>query len=128
MSSASNGQSTIVRTSRGLSIAGTRVTLYTILDYLHAGWAAPRVQEWLQLTDEQMADVMNYLEEHRDEVEAEYQLVVQQADENRQYWEQYNRSRASSPSTKSNDPEHEALQRRLQTWRERIPQNDPYPR
>jgi hypothetical protein len=31
-------QSTVVRTSRGLSIAGRRLTLYSIMDYLRAGW------------------------------------------------------------------------------------------
>lgn len=29
---------TVIRTSRGLSIAGTRITLYSIMDYLYAGW------------------------------------------------------------------------------------------
>ncbi len=29
-----NPQPTVIRTSRGLSIAGTRTTLYSIMDYL----------------------------------------------------------------------------------------------
>jgi len=37
MSEAKQQQPTVVRTSRGLSIAGTRITLYSILDYVHAG-------------------------------------------------------------------------------------------
>jgi hypothetical protein len=32
-----NAQATIVRTSRGLSIAGTRITLYQVMDYVKAG-------------------------------------------------------------------------------------------
>ncbi len=86
-------ESTIVRSGRGLSIAGTRITLYDIMDYLGAGWPPKRIQEWLNLSDTQIADVMHYLEEHRDEVEAEYDLVVRQADEIRAYWQDRNRER-----------------------------------
>ncbi len=32
----SNGQSAIIRTERGLTIAGTRITLYDVMDYLKA--------------------------------------------------------------------------------------------
>ena len=31
-------QPTMIRTSRGLSIAGRRLTLYSIMDYLETGW------------------------------------------------------------------------------------------
>ena len=70
---------TVVRTSRGLSIAGTRITLYDLLDYLHAEWPPTLIQHWFNLTDQQITDVMAYLAAHRDEVEAEYQQVLQQA-------------------------------------------------
>jgi uncharacterized protein (DUF433 family) len=33
-----NTQAIIVKTSRGLSIAGTRITLYQVMDYVKAGW------------------------------------------------------------------------------------------
>ena len=73
-------QPTVVRTSRGLSIAGTRITLYHVMDYLKADWPPKLIQQWLNLTDEQIADVMAYIDTHRAEVEAEYQLVLQQAE------------------------------------------------
>ena len=38
MTEAYPSQTTVVRTSRGLSIAGTRITLYDVMDYLTAGW------------------------------------------------------------------------------------------
>src|SRR5919205_480294 len=83
MAASTNGQSTVVRTSRGLSIAGTRITLYALLDYLHADWPPKLVQDWFDLTDKQMDDVLTYLAEHGDEVEREYQQVLQQAEANR---------------------------------------------
>ena len=86
-------QPTVIRTSRGLSIAGRRLTLYSIMDYLQAGWPPHLIRDEFNLTDKQMTDVMNYIETHRDEVEQEYHAVLQHAEENRQYWEQRNRQR-----------------------------------
>ena len=86
-------QPTIVRTDRGLSISGTRITLYDIMDYLKAEWPPRLIQQWFNLDDRQIADVMEYITAHRDEVEAEYQLVLQQAEEIREYWEELNHER-----------------------------------
>ena len=38
MESAPTEQLTIIRTERGLTIAGTRITLYQIMDYIHANY------------------------------------------------------------------------------------------
>ena len=83
----------VVRTERGLSVVGTRITLYEIMDYLKAEWPPQLIQQWLDLSDPQIAGVMQYLAEHRAEVEAEYQLVAKQAAEARAYWEERNRER-----------------------------------
>jgi uncharacterized protein (DUF433 family) len=84
---------TVVRTSRGLTVDGTRLTLYSIMDLLHAEWPHEKIQDIFRLTDKQFADVLGYIAAHREEVEAEYQLVVQKAEENRRYWEERNRER-----------------------------------
>ena len=83
-----NQNTTVVRTSRGLSIAGTRITIYDVMDYLTDYWPPKLIQHWLNLTDKQITDVMDYIETHRAEVEAEYQTVLQYAEEIRQYWEE----------------------------------------
>jgi hypothetical protein len=111
-----------VRTERGLSVAGTRITLYTILDYLHADWPPKLIQDWLNLTGSQMADVLAYIAAHRDEVEAEYQQVVQQAEETRRYWETRNRERLLSPTPMSLTPEQQVMWEKLQAWKARIRQ------
>ena len=83
--------STVVRNNWGLSIAGTRITLYDIMDYLKADWPPRLIRNWLNLTEKQMADAMEYIEKHRSEVEHEYQLVLENSEKLRQYWEERNR-------------------------------------
>jgi uncharacterized protein (DUF433 family) len=83
----------VVRTERGLTLAGTRITLYDILTYLKADWPPHLIQQWLNLTAAQMTAAMDYINTHHETVEAEYQLVVQHAETNRRYWEERNRER-----------------------------------
>ena len=71
----------MIRTERGLTIAGTRITLYDVLDYLHAGWPPKLIRDRLDLTEQQMADALVYIDMHKAEVEAEYQEVCQTARE-----------------------------------------------
>ena len=74
-------QPTVIRTGRGLTIAGTRITLYAILDFVKDGYPPHLIQHKFNLTEQQMADVMAYLQAHREEVEAEYKEVVERAEE-----------------------------------------------
>src|SRR3712207_2560762 len=98
-------QKTVVRSGRGLSIAGTRITLYSIMDYLNGGWSPPMIRDWLGLSDVQMQDVLDYLSDHRDEVEREYAQVIRQAEEHRQFWEQQNRDRGVQDPPSPQTPE-----------------------
>ena|SRR5215475_10205874 len=113
-------QPTVGRTSRGLSIAGTRITLYSIMDYLHAGWPPHLIRDEFNLTDKQIADVMDYIETHRDEVETEYQAVLQQAEENRHYWETRNKERLARIATLPPKPGQEELRAKLQAARAKL--------
>jgi uncharacterized protein (DUF433 family) len=54
MNTQMSSYTTVVRTGRGLSIAGTRITLYSILDYAHAGWPPKLIRDRLNLTDQQI--------------------------------------------------------------------------
>jgi uncharacterized protein (DUF433 family) len=117
-----NRQPTVVCTSRGLSIAGTRITLYTILDYLHAGWPPKLIQDWLNLTDSQMADVLTYLTSHGEDVEQEYQQVVQHAEELRRYWDKRVQEHLANRPATSLTPERAKLRAKLQAWKTRLPQ------
>lgn len=122
MSHAADASDTIVRTERGLSFAGTRLTLYAFLDYVHAGWPPEEIQRWLNLTDEQLTGALAYLDAHRSEVEQEYQQVLQRAEENRRYWEARQRQRQANGPPAPATPEHAALRAKLQAWKEKLGQ------
>jgi uncharacterized protein (DUF433 family) len=95
--SALNGEDTVTRTERGLVIRGTRLTLYTIMDHVYADWSTERIRDWFRLSDEQINGAMAYIHSHREQVEKEYQEVLRIAEENRRYWEEYNRNRPKPP-------------------------------
>jgi uncharacterized protein (DUF433 family) len=105
--------STIVRKPGGLYIAGTRITLYHVMDYLLAGWPPHLIGQWLNVTDQQMADVMTYLREHHTEVVGQYHQVLLQAEENQRYWEDRNRDRLAEIASQPPKPSQEALRARL---------------
>jgi len=112
--------STVVRTSRGLSIAGRRLTLYSIMDYLRAGWPPHLIRDEFNLTDKQINDVMEYITAHRDQVEQEYQAVLQQAEENRRYWETRNRERFERLAQTPPPQDQERLRAKLQVIKARL--------
>ena len=97
MTNGANKPPVVVRTERGLSISGTRKTLYQVMDYIKADWPSSEIQDIMRLTDDEIQGVMQYIDEHREEVEAEYQQVLRNAEENRRYWEERNRERFRSP-------------------------------
>jgi len=107
-------QTTVVRTSRGLSIAGTRITLYSIMDCVKADWPPKLIRDRFNLTDKQITDVMDYIASHRAEVEAEYQQVLEYAEEERRYWEERNRERFAQIAKMPPPPGKEELWAKLQ--------------
>ena len=104
---------TVVKTSRGLSVAGTRITLYQIMDYLNAKHPPEIIRDHFRLTIQQTEDVLTYIEQHRDEMDAEYQRIVKQAEENRQYWQQRNTPRFEELATRPRKAEHQAIWEKL---------------
>jgi uncharacterized protein (DUF433 family) len=120
MASLSNGHETIVRTERGLTIAGTRITLYDVMDYLKAQYPPKLIREKLGLNEAQIHSALTYIDTHCAEVEAEYQECLQTAVEIRQYWEERNRERFAEIAAMPPKPGQEALRAKLQTWKARI--------
>lgn len=115
-------QTTVVRNDLGLAIAGTRITLYDVMDYLTNDWPPELIQHWLNLTDKQMADVIDYIENNRAEVEAEYHQVLKYGEEIRQYWEERNRERFAEIATLPPPPGKEEIWARLQAWKATLEQ------
>lgn len=117
MADGTNHHPIVVRTDRGLSIAGTRKTLYQVMDYVTADWPPKLIRDWMDLTDEEIQGVMAYIEEHRAEVEAEYQQVLRDAEEERRYWEERNRERFAQIAARPRKPEHAAIWAKLDAYR-----------
>jgi uncharacterized protein (DUF433 family) len=112
--------STVVRNSRGLSIAGRRLTLYSVMDYLQAGWPPHLIRDEFDLTDMQMTEVMTYIEAHCDEVEQEYRVKLERAEENRQYWEARNRQRLERIAHTPPKPGQQELRAKLEAVKARL--------
>lgn len=120
MTPVSNGQSLIIRTERGLTIAGTRITLYDVMDYVSAQYPPKFIRAMLSLTDEQVNAALSYIKAHRAEVEAEYQTILQEAEELRQYWEEQNRELFARIAAKPPKPGTEAIRAKLQAAKAKL--------
>ncbi|MFB2981221.1 DUF433 domain-containing protein [Microseira sp. BLCC-F43] len=118
-----NGQPAIIRTERGLAIAGTRITLYQLMDYIHAGYPPHLIRHQFYISDEQFEAAMSYIEANRAEVEAEYQTVLKEAEEIRQYWEERNRNLLDIIAKMPPPPGKEAAWEKLQTEKARLTQS-----
>ena len=115
-----NEQAAIIRTERGLTIAGTRITLYDVMDYVTEHYPSKFIRAMLDLTDEQVSAALSYIEAHRTEVEAEYQFVLKEAEELRQYYEEENRERIARIAAKPPKPGTEAIRAKLQARRAKL--------
>jgi uncharacterized protein (DUF433 family) len=113
MNAASNGKTTIIRTERGLTISGTRITLYDVMDYVTAQYPSKFIQGLFDLTEEQINIALAYIEAHRAEVEAEYQQVLKEAEKLRQYYEEQNRERVARSAAQPPKPGTEAAWEKL---------------
>jgi hypothetical protein len=125
MTAALNGQGVIIRTERGLTIAGTRITLYDVMDYdvmdyVTEQYPAKFIRSMLSLTEEQVDAALAYIAVHRVEVEAEYQTVLKEAEELRQYYEEQNRDRIAQIAAKPPKPGTEAIRAKLQAARAKL--------
>jgi uncharacterized protein (DUF433 family) len=114
MTSTSDYESVIVRTERGLTIAGTRITLYDVMDYVTAQYPPKFIRAMLSLTDEQIDAALFYIQTHRLAVEAEYQAVLQEAEDLQQYWAEQNRELFKKIAAKPPDPGTEEIRAKLQ--------------
>lgn len=112
--------SVIRRPDKGLTISGTRVTLYALMDYLHWGWPHDEIREWLSLSDDQLRAALDYIAAHHDEVEAEYREVVRKAEERRRYYEQLEREHLARTPPSPTTPERAALRARIAAERARL--------
>ncbi|ETR66404.1 MAG: hypothetical protein OMM_12838 [Candidatus Magnetoglobus multicellularis str. Araruama] len=95
----------VVRNNFGLAIAGTRITIYDIMDYLKQEWPQHLIQDWLNLSNPQISEAIDYINNNYDQVQKEYENVLENNETIEQYW----RKRTK----KSRFPENLSLQKEM---------------
>jgi uncharacterized protein (DUF433 family) len=66
----------IINRGRGPEIAGTRITVFDVMDYLKVGWHRDRIAGLFRLSSRDIQAAIDYIEQHREEVKAEYQRIL----------------------------------------------------
>jgi uncharacterized protein (DUF433 family) len=107
-------QSAIIRTERGLTISGTRTSLYDVMDFLKAQYPPKLIRDRFNLSDVQIETALSYIEANKAQVEAEYQEVLQNREEIRQYWEERNREHFARIAQVPRKPGQEKLWTKLE--------------
>ncbi len=105
---------TVIRTEQGLTVKGTRLTLYYIMDSIKENNSLKNVRDIYELTDEEMLDILDYIHLHKEEVEKEYQQIVKSSENNREYWEEKNRELMDKTYQ-----QREAVLAKLREWQEK---------
>jgi uncharacterized protein (DUF433 family) len=117
---ATDPTTSIIRTEAGLTIGGTRITLYDVMDHLNAGWTPKLILNWLPLSESQLEAALAYIEAHRSDVAAEYQAALQSAQAARADWDDRNRDRLAEIAKIPPKPEQAALHAKLQAWKTQL--------
>jgi hypothetical protein len=104
---------TVTRAKNGLTVNGSRLTLYHIMDEMKENNPLKNVRDIYELTDEEMLDVLDYIHLNKNEVEKEYQEILKSSEQDRKYWEEKNQERMEK-----NYPQREAVLAKLREWQE----------
>ncbi|MBE9096930.1 DUF433 domain-containing protein [Tychonema sp. LEGE 07203] len=120
MTTISNEKTAIIRTERGLTIAGTRITIYDIMDYVTAQYPPKFIRGLFDLTEAQINAALAYIEQNRADVEAEYQMVLKEAEELRLYYEEKNRDLIARIAAQPPKPGTEAIRAKLQAAKAKL--------
>lgn len=67
----------IVDRGRGPEIAGTRITVFDVMDYLKHGWHRDRIAALFRLASRDVQAAIDYIHSHREEIEAQYQDLLE---------------------------------------------------
>lgn len=117
----------IRRTDRGLSVSGSRITLYDVMDYYgkqldrydgdplgYVRYALP------MLSEEEVQSAGDYIDANRAEVESEYQLVIEQAEERAAYWRAREKEWRANVVPKPVLPEQVALKKQFEAHKTKL--------
>jgi len=66
----------IINRGRGPEIAGTRITVFDVLDYRKHNWHRDRIAAQFRLSSAQIQAAFDYIDAHTDDVMAAYQKIL----------------------------------------------------
>jgi uncharacterized protein (DUF433 family) len=69
-------KSQVIDHGDGPKIEGTRITVYTVLDYLQSGRTRDWIAAMLNLSSEQVQAAMDYIHEHDIQVHTDYERIM----------------------------------------------------
>lgn len=69
----------IIDRGRGPEIAGTRITVYDILDYTTKNWHHTAIAALLRISSDQVLAAIDYIDRHRDEIMPKYEHMLERA-------------------------------------------------
>ena len=71
----------IIDRGRGPEIRGTRITVYDVVDYWKEGWRYDQIAGLFRLPPNAVQAAVAYIEEHKEEVMADYQAILKRHEE-----------------------------------------------
>jgi uncharacterized protein (DUF433 family) len=113
MGTSSTKTSLIVETRRGPCIAGTRITVFSVMDYLKGERSRDFIKHVMGISDEQLDAVLAYIALHKAAVEQEYTAIVRRSEARRVYYEKLFRERSPFPPHMSLEEQAVCMRRRL---------------
>lgn len=69
----------IIDRGRGPEIAGTRITVYDVMDYVQKGWRSDQIAGLFRLPLEDIQVALQYIKDHKEEVLTVYQRILRSA-------------------------------------------------
>ncbi|HKQ72915.1 MAG TPA: DUF433 domain-containing protein [Blastocatellia bacterium] len=115
----------IEETPRGPSIAGTRITVYSVMDYLEGDLDRDFVKRVMVITDEQLDAVLEYIAQHKEEVERDYQRILRRSEELRARYKKIQLERSPFPPDMPEEEKRASMRQRIAELKQTAqPNND----
>ena len=113
MSTSSTKTPLIVETRRGPCLVGTRITVFSVMDYLKGARSREFIKQVMGISDVQLDAVLEYIALHKAAVEQEYAAIVRRAEARRAHYDKMFCERSPFPL-------HMSLEERVAHMRQRL--------
>lgn len=103
----------IIETGRGPTIAGTRITVFSVMDSLKSGDSRDSIKQLFNISDEQLDAVLKHITLHQEAIENEYAEIVRRSEQRRATYERVFRMLSPLPADLPPDERRAQLRKRL---------------